>query len=163
MTETTNLSFSYKVKEELSAHFGNARHCQIAELSAIVNICGGIASFGKTFCLKIQTENFLVAKKCFTLLQNTFNIRVDISVRSGGKRRRIYLLLIRNAFDAARVLMATGILHKDREQTAERGGALAWSGASGPWTGESCRAFGLICCRRRRGGLPVFPESGRRG
>ncbi len=92
MTETTNLSFSYKVKEELSAHFGNARHCQIAELSAIVNICGGIASFGKTFCLKIQTENFLVAKKCFTLLQNTFNIRVDISVRSGGKRRRIYLL-----------------------------------------------------------------------
>ena len=68
MTETTNLSFSYKVKEELSAHFGNARHCQIAELSAIVNICGGIASFGKTFCLKIQTENFLVAKKCFTLL-----------------------------------------------------------------------------------------------
>ena len=117
MTETTNLSFSYKVKEELSAHFGNARHCQIAELSAIVNICGGIASFGKTFCLKIQTENFLVAKKCFTLLQNTFNIRVDISVRSGGKRRRIYLLLIRNAFDAARVLMATGILHKDREQT----------------------------------------------
>ena len=54
MTETTNLSFSYKVKEELSAHFGNARHCQIAELSAIVNICGGIASFGKTFCLKIH-------------------------------------------------------------------------------------------------------------
>ncbi len=117
MTETANLSFSYKVKEELSEHFGNARHCQIAELSAIVNICGGIACFGKSFCLKIQTENFFVAKKCFTLLQNTFNIRVDISVRSGGKRRRIYLLLIRNADDAARVLMATGILHKDREQT----------------------------------------------
>ena len=56
MTETTNLSFSYKVKEELSAHFGNARHCQIAELSAIVNICGGIASFGKTFCLYLYVR-----------------------------------------------------------------------------------------------------------
>ena len=29
MTETANLSFSYKVKEELSEHFGNARHCQV--------------------------------------------------------------------------------------------------------------------------------------
>lgn len=49
MTETTNLSFSYKVKEELSAHFGNARHCQIAELSAIVNICGGLPVLAKLF------------------------------------------------------------------------------------------------------------------
>lgn len=95
MTETVNLSFSYKVKEELSLHFGNARHCHIAELAAFVNLCGEIGQFQDGFCIKIRTENLLVAKKCFTLLKNTFNIRVDISVRTGSKKRRSYLLLVR--------------------------------------------------------------------
>ncbi len=111
MTETVNLSFSYKVKEELSLHFGNARHCHIAELAAFVNLCGEIGQFQDGFCIKIRTENLLVAKKCFTLLKNTFNIRVDISVRTGSKKRRSYLLLVRSAQDAERILMATGVLH----------------------------------------------------
>ena len=112
MAEGTNLSFSYKVKEELSAHFGNARHCMIAELAAYINMCGQMCAFRDTFCLKIQTENFFVAKKCFTLLKNAFNIRVDISVRSGSRKKRSYLLLIREGYDAERVLMAVGVLQR---------------------------------------------------
>ena len=72
MTETTNLSFSYKVKEELSAHFGNARHCQIAELSAIVNICGGIASFGKTFLFKNTNREFSRREKVLYIITKYF-------------------------------------------------------------------------------------------
>lgn len=112
MAEGVNLSFSYKVKEELSTHFGNARHCMIAELAAYINMCGQIGAFRESFCLKIHTENFLVVKKCFTLLSNAFNIRIDLSVRSGSRKKRSYLLLIREPEDAERVLMAVGVLQR---------------------------------------------------
>ena len=108
--ENINLSFSYKVKEELAAHFGNARHCLIAELAAFLNMCGEICVFRDSFCLKIQAENILLVKKCFTLLQNAFNIEIEISVRTG--KRHSYLLLVRNGEDAKRILMAVGILQE---------------------------------------------------
>ena len=72
------MSFSSKVKGELSLHFGNGRHCEIAEIAAYVNIYGQIAVFGGNFCLKIQTENDYAVKKCFTLLRNTFNMIADV-------------------------------------------------------------------------------------
>lgn len=104
------MSFSSKVKGELSLHFGNGRHCEIAETAALVNICGQTGCFGGKFCLKIQTDSFTVAKKCFTLLKNTFNIIADISVRSGGRR---YTLAVRNFSQAESVLRATGILFSE--------------------------------------------------
>lgn len=105
------MSFSSKVKQELYEHFGNGRHCNIAELSAFVNICGHIAFFKDHFCLKIQTENHLVAKKCFTLLKNTFNINSEIFIKSGGKKRRakLYVLLLKDSDQVERLLRATGI------------------------------------------------------
>ena len=36
------MSFSSEVKEELSKHISTARHCQIAEIAAIISICGRI-------------------------------------------------------------------------------------------------------------------------
>lgn len=110
MCEGINLSFSHKVKDELTLQFGNARHCQIAEIAALVNMCGEICIFGEKICLKIQSDNFLLIKKCFTLLQNTFNMKQDISVRASSKKRRSYMIFIRQTEDVKRVLMATGIL-----------------------------------------------------
>ena len=109
------MSFSSKVKGELSLHFGNGRHCEIAEIAAYVNIYGQIAMFGGNFCLKIQTENDYVVKKCFTLLRNTFNMIADVSVRISGQKRqtKVYTLLVR---DAAAILQATGILTIEKEQ-----------------------------------------------
>lgn len=46
------MSFSSKVKGELSLHFGNGRHCEIAEIAAYVNIYGQIAMFGRKFLFK---------------------------------------------------------------------------------------------------------------
>lgn len=103
------MSFSSKVKGELSLHLGNGRHCEIAETAAIVNICGHTMVFGGHFCLKMQTENFVVAKKCFTLLKNTFNIIADVSVRSSG-RKHIYTVLVKNFSQAETILKATGML-----------------------------------------------------
>lgn len=66
------MSFSGTVKEELAAHTGSARHCQLAELAALLQFNGGVCCDGKHLCL--NTENEAVARKCFTLLRKTFNI-----------------------------------------------------------------------------------------
>lgn len=110
------MSFSSKVKGELSLRFGNGRHCEIAEIAAFVNICGQIASFGGNFCIKIQTENADVVKKCFTLLRNTFNMIADVSVRASGQRRRVYTLFVRDAAKTEALLRATGILFFEGEE-----------------------------------------------
>jgi DNA-binding protein WhiA len=104
------------VKGELSLHLGNGRHCEIAETAAIVNICGHTAVFGEHFCLKIQTENFHVAKKCFTLLKNTFNMIAEVSVRSSG-RKHVYTVLVRDFSKAEAILKATGLLYSEDGKT----------------------------------------------
>ena len=72
------MSFSGKVKEELLEHYARARHCDIAELSAIVHMAGEFkVGHGGVCCLKVHTENLGVARKCFTLLVKTFNIKTD--------------------------------------------------------------------------------------
>ena len=75
------MSFSYNVKQEIAQRFGNARHCYIAEIAAMINMCAYIGRFGEKFCLKLQTENVFLARKYFTLLEKTFKIRCNITVR----------------------------------------------------------------------------------
>ena len=75
------MSFSGEVKEELAKHISSARHCQIAELAALLGFCGQYgrdASGGYT--IGFQTENEAVVRKSFTLLQKTFNIDNDATL-----------------------------------------------------------------------------------
>ncbi|MFR2849742.1 MAG: DNA-binding protein WhiA, partial [Hungatella hathewayi] len=61
------MSFSSKVKEELSRQLSPARHCQIAEIAAIISLCGKILiNEEDEYCIKIHTENVAVARKYFT-------------------------------------------------------------------------------------------------
>ena len=65
------MSFSGKVKEELLEHYARARHCDIAELSAIVHMAGEFkVGHGGVCCLKVHTEYLGVARKCFTFCVN---------------------------------------------------------------------------------------------
>jgi len=75
------MSFSYEVKEELAKHLGAARHCQMAELAAMLHFCGqyGRDSQG-AFTIGFQVENPIVVKKCFTLLKKTFSIDTDATI-----------------------------------------------------------------------------------
>ncbi|HCT63837.1 MAG TPA: DNA-binding protein WhiA [Lachnospiraceae bacterium] len=108
------MSFSSNVKSELSHHFGEARHCNIAEIAAIINMCGHISVSGENFCVKIQTENVVVARKCFTLLKKTFNIECEILLRRNTqlKKNRVYVLVLGNKnSEAKKVLSSAGLLH----------------------------------------------------
>ncbi len=76
------MSFSSEVKEELSWHMDSARHCQIAELSAILTMCGRILFFAHTPArVKMQTESLYVARKYAALLWKIFHLRGEVSVR----------------------------------------------------------------------------------
>ena len=89
------MSFSGTVKEELAKQKLGARHCQIAEIAAIIRMCGGISvSRNDRFLLKIQTENLFVARKYFTLLQKTFNIETKIFVRENSHLKRVKVYTI---------------------------------------------------------------------
>ena len=66
------MSFSGKVKEELARNISSARHCQIAELTAFIGMCGTVVINSFDRCsIKIRTENILVARKVFTCLLYT--------------------------------------------------------------------------------------------
>lgn len=103
------MSFSGKVKEELAGNISPARHCRIAELAAFIGMCGTIAinSFDQ-YSIRIHTENLLVARKVFTLIQKTFNIKADASVRRNISKQTVsYAVVIRRHEDALRILQAT--------------------------------------------------------
>ena len=112
------MSFSSSVKDELSRQMPGARHCQIAETAAILSLCGRVKiSASDHFWIEIHTENVAVARKYFTLLKKTFNIRTDVSIRSGVNpgRSRTYIVAVREHEEALRVLQAVKLINSQGE------------------------------------------------
>lgn len=66
------MSFSYEIKKELASHGVCARHCQIAELSAIISCAGRIVRTDKDARLKIETGNPMLLDKFRLLLSQLF-------------------------------------------------------------------------------------------
>ena len=111
------MSFSSEVKNELSYQMSSARHCQIAELAAIISLCGKISiSVKDTFAIRIHTENIAVARKCFTLLKKTFNIKTEISMRRNRSvDSNVYSVVVKEHDDARKVLEATKLINENNE------------------------------------------------
>jgi DNA-binding protein WhiA len=103
------MSFSKDVKEELSHQLSSARHCRLAELAAILSCEGRIIGSDSRYYLKLQTENLVVARKYFTLIRKTFNINIDVSVKTNinAKASRTYMLILRNPEAVELILQAT--------------------------------------------------------
>ena len=107
------MSFSGNIKEEISRQLSPARHCRIAELAAIISMCGAVMIDSRGHAaLKIHTENLAVARKSFTLLRRTFNIVVDIAIRvNREKGSSYYYIVVKKHEDAIRVLQAAKLLN----------------------------------------------------
>ena len=104
------MSFSKEIKEELSRHHTAARHCQIAELAAILSFCGRYEHLDEHIrVLNLYTESIAVARKYFTLVKKTFNINTNISIRRNlhQKKGKTYSLTIRDDAMITRMLLAT--------------------------------------------------------
>ena len=112
------MSFSSRVKDELSRQVSPARHCQIAEIAAILSLCGRIQiSADDRYCIRIHTENVAVARKYFTLLKKTFNIVTDVTIRRNVhlRKNRVYTVTVGRHEDACRVLQAAKLIGADGE------------------------------------------------
>ena len=115
------MSFSGKVREELAGNISPARHCQIAELAAFIGMCGTIViNCFDHYSIKIHSENLLVARKVFTLIEKTFNIRTDISIRRNILRQSVsYAVIVRRHEDALRILQATKMISGNKADTGD--------------------------------------------
>ncbi len=84
------MSFSADIKEELAKQITPARHCQIAELAAIMHFCGQYGEDKEgNLTIGFQTENEAVVRKGFTLLKKTYNIDIGVSVNGQEKANLI--------------------------------------------------------------------------
>lgn len=102
------MSFSSEVKQELSKQNSAARHCQLAELAAILHFCGqcGRDAEGK-YTIGLQTENEWTVRKYFALLKKAFHIDTDQTIdeetmqefyqKLGNPEGPVDPLLIKNA------------------------------------------------------------------
>lgn len=129
------MSFSGMVKEELSRQIGIGLHCRIAETAALLSACGKITAEGT---LRFQTENGSVLRKYFTLLQKTFNIKTEISVRENNhlKKGTVYFIELSDSEQVQAVLQSTKL-----KRDGENGETLSFCNAL--VTQQSCckRAF----------------------
>lgn len=119
------MSFSAEVKEELARNVSPSRHCQLAELAAIISFFGkleGSSESDRKLCL--QTENEAVIRKVFTLLKKTFNIYTDIAFKEllEEYRNHTYITLLTGREWVDKVLQAVKMYEKDGIRKATENG-----------------------------------------
>lgn len=110
------MSFSSEVKNEI-CHIGDDQPscCNLAELAALIQICGSIHISGRRgVSLRINTENPGVARRIFLILKKLYKIQAEIVVRRKQRLRKnnSYYLVLSNNRQAMRVLLDTGIIRK---------------------------------------------------
>lgn len=89
------MSFSQTVKSELALAKTPARHCQMAELAAILQFCGQIVEAQDGYVICVQTENVHVATKCCYLWKKIFGRVPDVSVARTVPHKRTPVYTIR--------------------------------------------------------------------
>lgn len=131
------MSFSSEVKEELSRLENHERHCTVAELSAIIRLCGKVVTdtSGRGSIL-LHTENVAVARRFYLLIRSLSSIRPEVAVRRHEylKKNRYYVISIQG-HEVISLLKMTGIVNNLGQIDEEEPGP----------------GFGLLqntCCRR---------------
>ena len=106
------MSFSRKVKEELSLHEVMSRHCQIAELAGIIGMCGRIKiSEDNKYQIYVHTENIMVARKYQYLINKLYETNIEVVVRNNKqKKSNVYTVVVKDAEIARKILQAVKLL-----------------------------------------------------
>lgn len=129
------MSFSGKVKEELVEQIPKARHCQLAELAALIGSCGEWNEMDGKIRIEIETENVSVVRKCFTLLEKTFNIGNDIfaEVAAGyGSQRDNGVYLLNAEGEGLRAILNASVQSACCKRAFLRGAFIASGSVSDP-------------------------------
>ena len=140
------ISFSGKIKSELSRQWSDNRHCQLAEIAAIVSMCGKVTIDSRDRCsVKVRTENLSVARKYFTLLRKTFNIEVETLVSRNKNHENVsYIIIVKNHDDVMEILQGSNWVDRDSccRRAFIRGAFLAVGSMSNP---EKSYHIEIVC------------------
>ena len=116
------MSFSRKVKDELSRQMSPSRHCQIAELAGIIGMCGRIKiSEDNRYRVYIHTENIMVARKYYNLISSLFKTHIEVRVRSNRlyKKGIVYTVVVNDYIMARKILQAVKLIDNEGEINEE--------------------------------------------
>jgi hypothetical protein len=112
------MSFSLDVKKELSEHISNGAHCRIAELAALISMCGSVLIDEKnSYSIHIRTETKPTADKVRKLLWKTFGIDTEIVERNNAysKSGKTYTLTVSDDEKSKQILQATKLINQQGE------------------------------------------------
>ena len=106
------MSFTAQVKDELSRVEGDCPACALAQLSAIVRICGTLSFRGAgRYAIRISTETGAVARVMIKLTHELFDLETRLTVRHSNLHKvRNYLIEIPEQDELEQDLMRLGIL-----------------------------------------------------
>ncbi|MBP3567696.1 MAG: DNA-binding protein WhiA [Lachnospiraceae bacterium] len=89
------MSFSSIVKKELCEQISPARHCKLAEISAIIAFCGKIVvDKDQRLIIKLQTESTILTKKIYQLLKQVFQVSAELATRAVSAKKNLYELIL---------------------------------------------------------------------
>lgn len=74
------MSFSREVKEELAKQVSKSRHCQVAELAALLAYDGELDVDEEGFYLSLDTENLGLMEKYIILMRHLFSLEPSIAL-----------------------------------------------------------------------------------
>ena len=106
------MSFSTNVKKELAAVIAPARHCRLAELAAILGICGDIytTDSGARY-IQIISEHDYVINKSQILIKKSFDYESEVAVRYNTvTKSKTYILTVNQSSVAHKILLSTRIM-----------------------------------------------------
>lgn len=111
------MSFSSKVKNQISKRKARKKYDKLSKLAAFVNTSADINFYKSRLILKISTENVLVAKSIFLLIKELYGINVEVLIRRTKhlKKHRLYILYIDNNYLVEKILKDVGILKRTKQ------------------------------------------------
>lgn len=106
------MSFTAEVKDELSRIEDPSRSCRVAELSALMRVCGTLSFHGSgTHSLRVTTETGAVARTVIRLAHSVFDLNTSLTVRrSVLHKTRNYLIEVPDQPKLEGALVELGIL-----------------------------------------------------
>lgn len=127
------MSFTAEVKDELARVGGSCPECDVAELAALVRVCGALSFHGSgAYSIRVSTETGAVARTVIRLAHEVFDLDTFLTVRrSNLHRSRNYLIEIPEQKGLEQALIRMGVLVLGR----------------GLSSGIAARVVARSCCR----------------
>ena len=112
------MSFTSKVKTELADRISNAKHCRVAEIAALISMCGSVEiDEFDNYKITVRTDTEVTAKKFRELLWKAFHVNTDVKEKEKqlSQSKKTYIVEIGDSKDALLVLEETKFINSKGE------------------------------------------------